>query len=181
MWFIISGIVSLITKIFFDCNFRLRQALLLVCLVEGGNPAPKVVWWRDGVVWDNEGDPSTYEDVLQNTLVKIESLTMLPTIRKLLLLHFIISGNKWTWQKLPWLSFRMQSYQQQRYRSPQVSQRFNLFETEMIFDNSFHFQGLSKFHHQKFLSLFILCVTFSSFLVDDNHPRHSEGSSMVTR
>lgn len=56
-------------RFFYDCDFRLRQALLLVCLVEGGNPAPKVVWWRDGVAWDNEGDPSTYEDVLQNTLV----------------------------------------------------------------------------------------------------------------
>ncbi len=45
--------------------FRLRQALLLVCLVEGGHPSPKVIWWRDGVVWDSESDPSTYEEVLQ--------------------------------------------------------------------------------------------------------------------
>jgi len=31
--------------------------------------APKVIWWRDGVLWDSESDPSTYEEVLQNTLV----------------------------------------------------------------------------------------------------------------
>ncbi len=49
--------------------FRLKQALILVCLVEGGMPTPEVIWFRDGVVWDREVDPSTYEDVLQNTLV----------------------------------------------------------------------------------------------------------------
>jgi hypothetical protein len=49
--------------------FRLGQPLILVCLVEGGDPAPRVVWFRDGVVEDAEVDPSTYEDVLQNTLV----------------------------------------------------------------------------------------------------------------
>ena len=40
-----------------------------VCLVEGGNPKPDVFWFRDGSLWDQELDPSTYEDVLQNTLV----------------------------------------------------------------------------------------------------------------
>eukprot|EP00095_Tigriopus_kingsejongensis_P007812 snap_masked-scaffold204_size260821-processed-gene-1.10 protein:Tk07812 transcript:snap_masked-scaffold204_size260821-processed-gene-1.10-mRNA-1 annotation:"neural cell adhesion molecule 2-like" len=49
--------------------FRLRKPLILVCLVEGGNPLPEVSWWRDGQMYDQEGDPSTYEDVLQNTLV----------------------------------------------------------------------------------------------------------------
>ena len=41
----------------------------MVCLVEGGNPLPEAVWWRDGQVYDRQADPSTYEDVLQNTLV----------------------------------------------------------------------------------------------------------------
>ena len=49
--------------------FRLKQALILTCLVTGGNPTPEVIWYRDGEVWDRELDPSTYEDVLQNTLV----------------------------------------------------------------------------------------------------------------
>ena len=49
--------------------FRLKQPLILVCLVEGGNPLPEISWWRNGVIWDAESDPSTYEDVLQNTLV----------------------------------------------------------------------------------------------------------------
>ena len=49
--------------------FRLRQPLILVCLVEGGNPKPEVSWWRDGMLWDKDHDPKTYEDVLQNTLV----------------------------------------------------------------------------------------------------------------
>lgn len=49
--------------------FRLKQPLILVCLVEGGNPKPDVFWFRDGSLWDQELDPSTYEDVLQNTLV----------------------------------------------------------------------------------------------------------------
>ena len=49
--------------------FRLKQALVLVCLVEGGKPAPLVYWYRDGQLWDTESDPSTYEEVLQNTLV----------------------------------------------------------------------------------------------------------------
>ena len=49
--------------------FRLRQPLILVCLVEGGNPKPEVSWWRDGMLWDKDQDPKTYEDVLQNTLV----------------------------------------------------------------------------------------------------------------
>lgn len=49
--------------------FREQTPLILVCLVEGGDPEPEVVWFRDGQVWDREGDPSTYEDVLQNTLV----------------------------------------------------------------------------------------------------------------
>ena len=38
-------------------------------MVEGGNPKPDVFWFRDGSLWDQELDPSTYEDVLQNTLV----------------------------------------------------------------------------------------------------------------
>ena len=42
---------------------------LQVCLVEGGNPKPDVFWFRDNSLWDQEQDPSTYEDVLQNTLV----------------------------------------------------------------------------------------------------------------
>ena len=49
--------------------FRLKQALVLVCLVEGGKPSPMVYWFRDGELWDTESDPSTYEEVLQNTLV----------------------------------------------------------------------------------------------------------------
>lgn len=49
--------------------FRLKQALILVCLVEGGLPKPDVIWYRDGVSWDEDIDPSTYEEVLQNTLV----------------------------------------------------------------------------------------------------------------
>ncbi len=49
--------------------FRLREPLILVCIVEGGEPKPDVVWWRDGQVFDRESDPSTYDDVLQNTLV----------------------------------------------------------------------------------------------------------------
>ena len=49
--------------------FRLRQPLILVCLVEGGNPKPEVSWWRNGLIWDTDQDPKTYEDVLQNTLV----------------------------------------------------------------------------------------------------------------
>ena len=49
--------------------FRLKQALILTCLVTGGNPTPEVIWFRDGEVWDRQLDPSTYEDVLQNTLV----------------------------------------------------------------------------------------------------------------
>ncbi|TRY71530.1 hypothetical protein TCAL_11940 [Tigriopus californicus] len=49
--------------------FRLKKPLILVCIVEGGNPLPEVSWWRDGQMFDQEGDPSTYEDVLQNTLV----------------------------------------------------------------------------------------------------------------
>ena len=46
--------------------------MILVCLVEGGNPKPDVFWFRDNEVWDRELDPSTYEDVLQNTLVLSE-------------------------------------------------------------------------------------------------------------
>ena len=49
--------------------FRLKQPLILVCLVEGGNPKPDVFWYRDNILFDQELDPSTYEDVLQNTLV----------------------------------------------------------------------------------------------------------------
>ena len=49
--------------------FRLRQPLILVCLVEGGRPKPEVSWWRDGLIFDADQDPKTYEDVLQNTLV----------------------------------------------------------------------------------------------------------------
>lgn len=41
----------------------------MVCLVEGGKPKPDVIWFRDGELWDQDLDPSTYEDVLQNTLV----------------------------------------------------------------------------------------------------------------
>ncbi len=40
-----------------------------MCLVEGGDPEPRVSWWREGQLFDGEGDPSTYDDVLQNTLV----------------------------------------------------------------------------------------------------------------
>lgn len=40
-----------------------------MCLVEGGNPKPDVFWYRDGYIWDTELDPSTYDEVLQNTLV----------------------------------------------------------------------------------------------------------------
>ena len=53
--------------------FRLKDNLILVCLVEGGKPKPEVIWFRDGQVYDRESDPSTYEDVMQNTLV-IQSL-----------------------------------------------------------------------------------------------------------
>lgn len=49
--------------------FRLKKPLILVCIVEGGDPLPEVSWWRDGELHDADGDPSTYEDVLQNTLV----------------------------------------------------------------------------------------------------------------
>ncbi len=49
--------------------FRLGDPVILVCIVEGGEPRPRVVWFRDGLVEDTDVDPSTYEDVLQNTLV----------------------------------------------------------------------------------------------------------------
>ena len=52
--------------------YRLGQPLILVCLVEGGKPKPEVNWYRDGVVWDTESDPSTYENIQQNTLVVSE-------------------------------------------------------------------------------------------------------------
>ncbi len=41
----------------------------MVCIVEGGDPAPQISWFRDGVEFDSETDPSTYQEVLQNTLV----------------------------------------------------------------------------------------------------------------
>ena len=49
--------------------YRLKSPLILVCIVEGGNPLPEVTWWKNGELYDRDGDPSTYEDVLQNTLV----------------------------------------------------------------------------------------------------------------
>jgi len=45
--------------------FRLGTPLILVCLVEGGDPEPAVVWWRDGQPFDEVPDPGTYEGVLQ--------------------------------------------------------------------------------------------------------------------
>ena len=35
--------------------FRLGRPLILVCIVEGGDPLPHVVWFRDGAVEDAEG------------------------------------------------------------------------------------------------------------------------------
>ena len=37
--------------------------------VEGGQPRPEVIWFRDGELWDQDLDPSTYDEILQNTLV----------------------------------------------------------------------------------------------------------------
>ena len=57
---------------FMHWHFRLGQPLILVCLVEGGRPKPEVNWYRDGVLWDTESDPSTYDNIQQNTLVVSE-------------------------------------------------------------------------------------------------------------
>ena len=52
--------------------FRLGQPLILVCIVEGGDPLPKVVWFRDGVVEDAEGRSETATLTLGGTKISID-------------------------------------------------------------------------------------------------------------
>ena len=36
--------------------YQLGDHLILLCLVDGGDPPPAVIWTRDGEVWDSDQD-----------------------------------------------------------------------------------------------------------------------------
>ena len=45
--------------------YQLGDPLILVCMVRGGDPAPRVYWTRDGEVWDDRMDKTTAVDQQQ--------------------------------------------------------------------------------------------------------------------